>query len=52
MKILIHCISKSAWPMFSSSSFMMLCLTFRFSNHFEFIFYIVWENVLVSLIYM
>ena len=37
MKILIQCISNSAWPMLSSGSFMMLCLTFRLgSNHSEF----------------
>ena len=42
---------KSILPMFSSRSFIVSGLTFRSLNHFEFIFCMVLESVLVSFFY-
>ena len=47
-KILLRFMSKSVLPMFSSASFMVSSLTFRSLIHFELIFDVVWENVLIS----
>ena len=44
--------SKSVLPMFSSRSFIVSGLTFRYLIHFEFILYIVLESVLISFFYM
>ena len=37
-KILLSFMSESVWPMFSSKSFILSCLVFRFLIHFDFIF--------------
>ena len=42
----------SVLPMFSSRSFMVSGLAFRYLIHFEFIFYVVLENILISFFYM
>ena len=43
--------SESVLPMFSSRSFIVSGLTFRSLIHFEFIFVMVLESVLVSFFY-
>ena len=43
---------KSIRSMFSSRSFMVSSLSFRSLIHFVFIFYMLWENVLISFFYM
>ena len=51
-KILLQFMSETVLLLFSSRSFMVPCLIFRYLNHFEFIFfYTVWGSVLISLIY-
>ena len=44
--------SKSVLPVLSSRSFMASCLTCRCLSHFEFIFYVVWGNVLISVFHL
>ena len=44
--------AKSVLPMFSSRSLMVSGLTFRNLVHFEFIFDVVLENVLIALFYL
>ena len=51
-KILVRFMSKSVLPMFSSRSFIVSSLTFRSLIHFEFIFYMVLKNALISFLYM
>ena len=51
-KILIWFMSKTVLPIFSSRSYIVSGLTFRSLIHFEFILYMVWENVLISFFYM
>ena len=48
-KILLQFMSKSVLPMFSSRSLMVSGLIFRNLVHFEFIFDVVLENVLIAL---
>ena len=51
-KILLWFMSKSVLPVFSSNSFTVTDLTFRFLIHFEFILYMVLGSVLISFFYM
>ena len=51
-KILLQFISKSVLPMFSSKSFIVSDLIFRSLIHFEFIFCVMLENVIISFFYM
>ena len=51
-KILLQFMSKSVLPVFSSRGFMVSVLTFRSLIHFEFLIYMVLENVLISFFYM
>ena len=51
-KILLRFMSNSVLPIFSSRSFMVSSLAFKSLIYFEFIFYMVWENVLISFFYM
>ena len=51
-KIFLQFMSENVLPMFSSRNFKVPCLTFKSSNHFEFILYMVCGSVLISLIYM
>ena len=44
--------SENVLLMFSSQSFMVLCLIFKYLSHFEFILYMVLGCVLNSLMYM
>ena len=50
--ILLQFISENSLPMFSSSSFMVSCLILKSLNHFFLFLYMVWGNVLTSLMYM
>ena len=50
-KIWAKFMSKNVLPMFSSRDFMISGLTFRSLIHFEFILYMIWGNVLISLFY-
>ena len=51
-KVLLQLMSKSILPMFSAGWFMVSHLTFRSFIRSEFIFLMVWGNVLISLFYM
>ena len=52
-KIFLWFMSENALSMFSSRSFMVLCLILRSLNHFEvFFWYVVWGSVLISFFYM
>ena len=52
-KTLVRFMLENVLPMFSSRSFIVLCLIFKSLSHFEFIFVcVVWEYVLTALIYM
>ena len=44
--------SENVLPMFSSRGFMVSRVIFRSLDYFEFMFYMVWGSVLISLIYM
>ena len=48
-KTLILFMSENVLPMFSSINFIVSCLIFKSLSHFEFIFYIMLENVLFRL---
>ena len=50
--LLLELISKSVLPIFSPRSFIVSGHTFRYLIHFEFIFYMVLENILISFFYM
>ena len=51
-KISVRFMSENVLPMFSSRTFMVLCLIFKFLSHLSLFLYIVWGCVLTSLIYM
>ena len=51
-KILLWFMSKRVFCLFSSRSFMVSSHMFRSLIHFEFIFYVMLENVLISFFYM
>ena len=50
-KILLIFMSKTVIPMVSSRSFTIFHLTFRSLIHLSLFFYMVWENVLLSVVY-
>ena len=51
-KIVLQFMSKSVLPTWSSRSFIVSCLTFQSLIHFEFIFYVLLENVLIWFFYV
>ena len=51
-RILLCCVSLSVLPMFSSKSFVVCGLIFRYLIHFEFIFVYGVRKVLISFFYM